>query len=135
MLSVAPDTALTSASNNWEVCYEYILRGAMAGEKLHDWNGGYAEDAVRITELGSACAAGTAEKVEEVVAALKAGTLHVFDISTFTVGGKTISSNEECVDGWFPLTEPAIKDGYFQESVYRSAPYFAAIIDGVTVLN
>ena len=29
----------------------------------------------------------------------------------------------------------ALKDGYFHESEYRSAPYFDLTIDGVTLLN
>ena len=28
-----------------------------------------------------------------------------------------------------------ISDGYFHESEYRSAPYFALDIDGITLLN
>jgi basic membrane protein A len=28
-----------------------------------------------------------------------------------------------------------LKDGYFHESEYRSAPYFDLTIDGVTLLN
>lgn len=131
MLAAAPTTALTSATTNWVYAYDYIIKAAMAGEKLKDWTAGYDEGAVAITELGSACAAGTADKVAEVEAALKAGTLHVFDVTTFTVNGKQISENSECVDSWFPLEEPAVFDGYFHESLYRSAPYFAAIIDGI----
>ena len=33
-----------------------------------------------------------------------------------------------------PDTE-VIKDGYFHESEYRSAPYFDLRIDGITTLN
>ena len=32
-------------------------------------------------------------------------------------------------------TENVISDGVFQESVYRSAPYFDLRIDGITELN
>ena len=39
----------------------------------------------------TAVAPGTAEKVAEVEAALKDGTLHVFDCSTFTVDGETLT--------------------------------------------
>jgi len=131
MLQVAPNTALTSATTNWEVAYTYMIQTAMNGENLNDWSAGYVEGAVAITELGSACAEGTAEKVAEVEAAIKNGELHVFDVSTFTVGGEAVTANEQAVDSFFPLTENAIYDGYFHESEFRSAPYFAAHIDGI----
>ena len=37
-------------------------------------------------------------------------------------------------DAYTPDTE-VIKDGYFHESEYRSAPYFDLQIDGITLLN
>ena len=50
MLSVAPNAALTSATNNWEVYYEYALRSAMEGKKVAtDWAEGYETGAVGIT--------------------------------------------------------------------------------------
>ena len=112
----------------------------MNGEKIAtNWAEGYKTGAVCITALGSACAAGTAEKVAEVEAALKAGTLHVFDTSKFTVEGKQITSCIVDLDGNFANTDPADKeavwDGYFHESELRSAPSFSLIIDGITPLN
>ncbi len=131
MLEAAPESALTSATNNWEVAYSYILETAKKGEKLDkDIVYGYKEDAVRITELGKACAEGTAEKVKETEDGIKNGTLHVFDTSTFTVKGAE-PTDENCIDAFFATSEKAIYDGYFHESELRSAPYFAAIIDGV----
>ncbi len=82
MLSVAPDAALTSATNNWGVFYKYAFSTMMNGEKLAtNWAEGFNSDAVAITELGKSCAAGTAEKVAEVEKQLRDGTLHVFDTS------------------------------------------------------
>ncbi|MDD4311862.1 MAG: BMP family ABC transporter substrate-binding protein, partial [Eubacteriales bacterium] len=93
MLSVAPTAALTSAQNNWSVLYKDILSDFMSGATMkHDYSGGYNEDAVQISALGESCAAGTAEKVAEVIAGLKAGTLHVFDTSTFTVGDAAVTT-------------------------------------------
>ena len=140
MLSVAPDVALTSATNNWSVYYTYAIDAAMKGEKIAtNWAEGYKTGAVAITALGSACAAGTAEKVAEVEAALKAGTLHVFDVNNFTVDGKPVTSCIVDLDGNFANTDPADKeaiwDGYFHESELRSAPSFAMDIDGITTLN
>ena len=140
MLSVAPDVALTSATNNWAVYYEYAISTMQNGEKLpQNWAEGYEQDAVAITELGTACAEGTAEKVEEVENAIKSGEFHVFDITTFTVDGEQVDScvvdlnnNYETTD---PEDEEAIWDGYFHESELRSAPSFALEIDGITKLN
>ena len=93
MLSVAPDVALTSPTNNWEVYYEEAIQHVLNGEKLPvDWSKGFDVDAVRITELGTAVAEGTEAKVEEVKNALMKGELHVFDTSTFTVDGKTVDT-------------------------------------------
>ena len=80
---------------------------------------------------------GTAEAIEAAKAELEAGTLHVFDVSTFTVGGETKTSYMADVDtdaDYTPDTE-AIVDGYFAESTARSAPYFDLQIDGITLLD
>lgn len=45
-----------------------------------------------ISTLGDSCAEGTAEKVAEVEAAIKDGTLQVFDTDTFTVDGQKVES-------------------------------------------
>lgn len=138
MLSVAPNAALTSATNNWAVYYTYAIGAAMKGEKIAtNWAEGYEKDAVAITELGVSCAPGTAAKVEEVIAAIKAGTLHVFAQDSFTVGGKTVDEAFATdTDGdWTPDADNAMFDGYFHESYFQSAPAFGLRIDGITELN
>ncbi|MBQ1878249.1 MAG: BMP family ABC transporter substrate-binding protein [Erysipelotrichaceae bacterium] len=140
MLSVAPQAALTSATNNWAIYYEYAFRQIVAGERIAvDWAKGYTDNAVAITKLGESCAPGTAEKVEEVIAAIKAGTLHVFDTSTWTLNGEHLSELVIDLDGDFKTDSAADKnaifDGYFHESEFRSAPSFSVIIDGITNLN
>ncbi|MDO4493763.1 MAG: BMP family ABC transporter substrate-binding protein [Clostridia bacterium] len=138
MLAVAPTAALTSSTNDWGVYYKYAIGAAMKGEKIvTDWSEGYETGAVAITALGPEVAPGTAEKVAEVEAAIKAGTLHVFDINTFTVGGEKV---EHCFcfdsDGdWINDSVEAIEDGYYHESEYLSAPSFSLRIDGITELN
>ncbi|MBQ8507375.1 MAG: BMP family ABC transporter substrate-binding protein [Clostridia bacterium] len=137
MLSVAPDAALTSATNNWDVYYAYAMAQVINGEKIaRNWTAGYAENAVCITALGSGAAAGTAEKVAEVEAALKDGSLKVFDTSTFTVGGEVVTSTFATdTDGDFVYdADEAIIDGAYCESYYQSAPSFALRIDGITEL-
>lgn len=145
MLSVAPNAALTSATNNWAVYYEYAIGAAIKGEKIaKDWAKGYKDDAVAITELGKSCAEGTKEKVEEVIAGIKDGTLHVFDIDTFTVDGAKVESHKfdfSVMNADFSAVQyqgevkEVIVDGHFSESTFRSAPYFDLRIDGIKELN
>lgn len=138
MLSVAPTAALTSAQNNWSVYYTYAFNCLLTGEDIAtDWAAGYEKSAVMISELGSSCAEGTAEKVAEVEAAIKDGTRNVFDTSKFTVGGETVTSYLAIdTDGdWVGDEGEAISDGVFHESTLRSAPYFGLRIDGITELN
>ena len=138
MQEVAPTAALTSSTNNWAVYYEYALGAAMKGEDIvTDWAEGYETGAVGITELGASCAEGTAEKVEEVEAAIHDGTLHVFDTSTFTVGGAEVTSAFATdTNGDFDNdADEAIIDGYYHESYFQAAPSFSLRIDGITELN
>ena len=95
----------------------------------------YKDKAVMITELGKACAPGTAEAVAEAEGKIVSGELHVFDASTFTIGGETPTSILGDVDADFTPETECLIDGYFHESEFRSAPYFAARIDGITELN
>lgn len=133
MHAVAPQACLTSATNNWSVFYKEALESYLAGNGIpREWSKGYSDGAVAITELGEACAPGTAEKVAEIEAAIKDGTLHVFDTSTFTVNGEHIDSYDKTYG--FEGNE-MIKDGYFHESELRSAPCFDIRIDGITELQ
>ncbi|HPJ22274.1 MAG TPA: BMP family ABC transporter substrate-binding protein [Clostridia bacterium] len=138
MLSVAPTSALTSAQNDWGVYYTYAFNNMKNGTEIAtDWASGYADGAVMISALGASCADGTAEKVAEVEAGLKDGSINVFDTSTFTVGGETVTSYMAIdTDGdWVGDTGEAITNGIFNESTLRSAPYFGLRIDGITELN
>ena len=133
MTSVAPDAALTSPTNNWGVYYTYAVQCVLDGKAIDtDWCKGFSEDAVRITPVNEAVAAeGTDAKVEEVEAALKDGSLHVFDTSTFTVNG---SSLEDLIaeGGDYAKYADYVSDGYYHESELASAPSFDIIIDGIT---
>ena len=138
MLAVAPTAALTSPTNVWEVFYEYAFNAVMNGESFDtNWSQGYEADAVKLTPLGESCAPGTQEKVDETIAAIKDGSLHVFDTSKFTVGGETVTSAFATdTDGDFtPDADEAIFDGYYHESYFQSAPSFQLRIDGITELN
>lgn len=136
MISVAPNSALTSATINWGPYYTYAVKSVMDGTPIDtDWCQGYADGSVGISQLNDAViAAGTAEKVTEVEAAIKDGSLHVFDTSAFTAGGKSL---EDLIAGGgdYEKYTDYVKDGYFHESSIISAPAFDLRIDGITELT
>lgn len=136
MIATAPNNALTSAANNWGIYNTLAVKSVIEGTELAtDWCQGYAEGAVRITELNEGVVAeGTAEKVNEVEAALTAGELHVFDTATFTVGGETLE-NLIAAGGDYAKYADYVSDGYYHESERASAPSFDIAIDGITTLG
>ena len=138
-ISACPNTFIVSSRIDWAPYYEFVINAVANGETIPaDWTGTLATGSVVLTEVNeAAAAAGTADKIAEVKAALEAGTIHVFDTATFTVGGETLTSYMADVD-----TDPnyeadteVIIDGYFHESEMRSAPYFDLRIDGITLLD
>ncbi len=138
-LDACPNTFIVSSRINWEPYFEYIINCVASGEEIDvDWTGDIATNSVVLTEVNEAvAAAGTVEKIEEVKAALLDGTLRVFDTSTFTVDGETVTTYMADVD-----TDPAYEgdtevviDGAFCESTFRSAPYFSLQIDGINLLD
>ena len=137
--AACPNTYLVSSRIDWAPYYKYAISAAMNGEAIDaDWTGTLATGSVVLTELNeNVVAAGTAEAVEAAKAELEAGTRHVYDVTTFTVDGQQLTSSMADVDtdpDYTPDTE-AIVDGYFAESVFRSAPYFQLNIDGITLLD
>ena len=138
-VSVGPNTYIVSSRINWEPYYVYAIKAAANGEAIPaDWTGTIDTGSVELFELNTAVAAdGTQAAIDAAKAALVAGTLHVFSTDTFTVGGEKLGSYQADVDtdpAYTPDTE-VIKDGYFHESEFRSAPYFDLRIDGITLLN
>ena len=139
--TAGPNTYLISSRIDWEPYYEYAITAAMNGTAIDtDWTGTIATGSVKLTDLNDTAgvvAAGTAEKLAEVQKALEAGTIHVFDTANFTVKGEKLTTYLADVDtdpAYTPDTE-VIKDGYFHESEYRSAPYFDLQIDGIELLD
>ncbi len=135
----APNTYLISSRIDWAPYYEYAIQCVIDGTAIDtDWTGTIATGSVVLTELNDAVAAeGTQEAIDAAKAELENGTRHVFDCSTFTVKGETLTSYMADVDtdeNYTPDTE-AIKDGYFAESSERSAPYFDLEIDGIERLD
>ena len=138
-VDACPNTFIVSSRIDWAPFYEYAIKATMEGKKIEaDWVGNLSTGSVALTAVNEkAAAAGTKDALDKVISDLKAGSVHVFDTATFTVDGKKLDSYQADVDtdaNYTPDTE-VIKDGYFHESEYRSAPYFDLRIDGITTLN
>lgn len=138
-VDACPNTFIVSSRINWAPYFEYIIGCVANSEEIAaDWTGTIATGSVELSEVNEkAAAAGTAEKIAEVKAALEDGSLKVFDTATFTVEGAAVESYMADVD-----TDPAyegdtevIIDGAFCESQFRSAPYFNLSIDGINLLD
>ena len=138
-VDACPNTFIVSSRINWAPYFELIINAVANGEAIPaDWTGNITTGSVVLTDVNEqAAAAGTAEKIAEVKAALEDGSVKVFDITTFTKDGAAVESYLADVD-----TDPAytgdtevIVDGAFCESEFRSAPYFDLQIDGIELLD
>ena len=137
--SVGPNTYIVSSRIDWEPYYEYAITAAMNGDPIDtDWTGTLATGSVVLTDLNANVAAeGTQEAIDAAKAELEAGTRQVFDVTTFTVDGQQVESYQADVDtdaNYTPDTE-VVENGAFQESKFRSAPYFDLRIAGITLLD
>ena len=139
MTEIAPEASLIGTRIDWSIYFEEIIRAVANGETFpQDWCKGYGDGAVVLTKLNEAiCAEGTAEKLADVEAKLASGELQVFDTSTFTVKGETLTNAFALdTDGDFTAdSEEAVFDGAFHESYFQSAPYFTIQIDGIEWQN
>ena len=138
-MDACPNTYLCGSRINWRPYFKVMVNALVDGKAIPtDFLGTLDDSGVEVLDLNTAIAApGTAEKLAEVAKDLQSGKLVVFDTSTFTVGGKAVTSYGADVinDGTFSHETQAIGNGEFNESLYRSAPYFDMIIDGITVLG
>ena len=137
--AACPNTYIISSRINWAPYYEYAIKAVMDGTAIDvDWTGTLATNSVVLTDLNTTVAAeGTAEAIATATEKLEKGEIHVFDCSTFTVKGETLTSYQADVNADSdntPDTE-VVHDGYFAESEKRSAPYFDLEIDGINRLD
>ena len=134
-----PNTFIVSSRIDWTPYYVYAIKAAQGGEAIEaDWTGNLGTGSVVLTDVNEEVAAeGTAEKIAEITKKLEALEIQVFDITTFTVDGKEVDSYKADVDtdaDYVKDTE-VIENGAFQESKFRSAPYFDLQIDGIKLLD
>ena len=136
---VGPNSYIVSSKIDWAPYYEYMIKCTAEGKSIDkDWTGTIKTGSVKLLEVNETVAAkGTKEAIDKAIEEFKAGTLNVFDTSTFTVGGKKLESYKADVDSdeKFEKDTEVVKDGVFEESKYRSAPYFDVEIDGITLLD
>jgi basic membrane protein A len=150
------DSYLTSSRINWRPFFRYFIQSTLEGKKMDaDWTGTIANGAVEVYPVNTKIAAeGTQAAMDKAIADFKAGKLHVFDTTKFTIndlkgdGVKTLYNLNAVKDAEGHVTAvtadvddlgdyvgetEVIADGYFHESEFRSAPYFDLIIDGITL--
>lgn len=151
-ISACPNTFIVSSRIDWSPYFQYAIKAVMDGTEIaHDWTGDLTTGSVVLTDVNEqAAVAGTQEAIDKAVEEMKAGTLHVFDTSTFTVtvtdstnvnakvdadGHLTSYMADVDTDANYTADTEAVADGYFHESEYRSAPYFDIQIDGINLLD
>lgn len=137
-VAACPNTFIVSSRINWAPYYNYAIKSVLDGTEIKaDWTGTIETGSVVLTDINEqAAAAGTQEAIDKAVAEMKAGTLHVFATDTFTKDGAPVETYMADVDlGDQQGDTEAIKDGYFNESAERSAPYFDIQIDGIDLLD
>ena len=151
-----PNTFIVSSRIDWAPYYEMCIKAVMDGTEIPaDWTGTLATGSVVLTDVNeTAAAAGTAEAIEAAKAKLEAGEIHVFDCANFTTkvddkvntfkadylkldeaGHITSYMADVDTDAAYTGDTEVIKDGYFAESEFRSAPYFDLQIDGINLLD
>lgn len=135
------DYYLVGSRINWAPYYVYMMECVRDGKAIDtDWTGTLATGSVELLAYGQDVSQEVKDAVQTALEGLENGTIKVFDCSTFTVDGESLTSYLADVDtdaDSVHETEVIVRDGdvyYFNESVERSAPYFDIIIDGITLI-
>ena len=140
-IETCDETYLIGSKIDWAPYFKYFIQCAIDGKVVaKDWCGTFETGSVVVIDANeNYVAEGTEAKLAEVEAKLADGSLKVFDCSKFTVKGEHITSYLADVDDagdYVKETEAIVTENgvtYFAESVYRSAPYFDIIIDGINI--
>ncbi len=145
-VDACPNTFIVSSRINWVPFIQTMIVNSCAGKRLAaDWTGTIGTGSVMLSDVNEKAAApGTVEKLKEVQAGLLSGSIQVFDTDTFTVKGQKLESYLADIHdmGDYMGETEVVKDGAFQESVFRSAPAFGLYdgpnpidIDGITRID
>ncbi len=126
---------------NWAPYFRYIANCTINGIRIDaDWTGTIENGAVEFAVSDKADVWGSALTQASVAAAVEVQKLaliagkEVFDTDTFTVNNASVTTYLADVNDWgdFAGETEVILGGVFQESLFRSAPYFDLRIDGIT---
>ena len=156
--SVGADTYLISSRIDWTPYYELMINAVIGGYRIpEEYCGGFAEGSVALTELNED--AFEMEEFYEVAAMVVENAemllveVPVFNSMFFTVDGEAVETYKADVHSDAAYTKDTeviasmteetydpdqedyveVEIFYFQESTFRSAPYFDIIIDGINV--
>ena len=151
-----PNTFIVASKIDWTPYFKLICEKTMAGkgnEIPADYTGNLETGSVVLTEVNEKAAAkDTQKKIDEYKSQLQGINREVFELKNFTVTvddtkNKNATVTEKGVltsdladvdtdEAFTGDTEVVSEDGkLFEESKYRSAPYFDLQIDGITLLN
>lgn len=152
--SACPNTFLVSSRIDWTSIFESLIIATAndeADDLDYDLTGSILDGSVKTTDVGSAAVSRSQAILNQTRNAIVAGDIDIFDTSTFTVNNAyadegfqskaTIDADGHLltymadVDGDFAPDTQVVFDGAFQESKFRSAPYFDVEIDGITLKN
>lgn len=151
-LEACPETFIVSSRIDWAPYFKYIIAQTIKKEEImDDYTGTIKTGSVVLTNVGgNAAAEGTVEAIVAARTKLAAGELKVFDTAKFTVTKSETLNKNATVDANGKLTgyladvdtdkdftgdTEAVINGIFEESKFRSAPYFDIQIDKIKLLN
>ena len=147
-----PETFIVSSRIDWAPYFKLLIYNTIKGIEIPaDYTGTIKTGSVVLTNLnGDVMAEGTKEAIVAAREKLAKGQLDVFNTANFTVtkaedknvnatvdtAGKLLGykADVDTDEKYTPDTE-VVANGVFQESKFRSAPYFDIQIDGITLLN
>lgn len=136
-LATCPNTYLVSCKVNWDPYYRYVITQKLEGKAIAtDWCGSLKEGSVVLSNgNASVLANNTLDMIAKAKEDLQEGTLDVFSVDNFTVSGEPVSSYLVDLDCDGVRETEVISGGTFEESKFRSAPYFDLKIDGINILE
>ncbi|MGE4213818.1 MAG: BMP family ABC transporter substrate-binding protein [Anaerotignaceae bacterium] len=121
MIEAAPKASLISARSDWSIYVTYAVQCIINGQSIDvDWCKGYADEAVYLSPLNAEIAAeGTQAAIDKAAAAIKDGTLNVFEGPLYDVDGKEVVAAGD----------------HYAESSEKSSPSWSFILKGINILG
>jgi len=150
-----PNTYLVASKIDWEPYFEMAIKAAKdkydgkgTGNFSYDYCGNIAGGSVQLCEYGNNVSDTAKSLVETAKQELENHKRYVFDTSKFTIGKKHVTEYMADTDGDYKPDKNVVRHDethgidYIAESLFldpgeqlRSAPYFASIIDGITIVS